>query len=195
MLHRVDELKAEDMMNRKRDALTGNLREISLSDVIQLVALGGRSGALRLESERARGVLWFDSGRIVRATMGARSGEQAFYAAMTLTEGTFSVAFDVVCPGVNVDAEAYGLLMEGARRIDECNRVRAELGTGNYVRVDAAFAEIDPVDTAVAHLFAAPCPIDIAVSGCAFGELEMLTAIARLVQSGVLAPAAVCRAA
>jgi hypothetical protein len=43
-------------------------------------------------------------------------------------------------------------------------------------------------DLAVAFLFGAPCPVDMALSRCAVGELEALEMIARLVETRVLQP-------
>ena len=167
-------------------ALTGSLEQIALSDVVQIVANDPRAGVLMLDSARFRGAIWFRAGQIVGAELGGRSGAEAFYAAMTITDGQFRLVFDVPCPRPNVDAPTFPLLMEGARRIDECNRIRATLQSDDFDFVRSDTGSVAGEDLVVAFLFGAPCSVDRAVGCCAIGELEALETVARLVAVGVL---------
>jgi hypothetical protein len=148
-----------------------------------MVTTGTRSGRIRLTSPNARGAIWFSGSQILRAELGGRVGALAFYAAMALEAGDFEVALDVTCPDANVDGSCVPLLMEGARRIDEQNRIRDMLGFDVSL---ARVAEPSNEDRAVAHLFDAPCGVDVALDRCAIGDLEALEVIARLVETGVL---------
>jgi CheY-like chemotaxis protein len=71
----------------------GSFGVLDLTEVVQAIALGGKTGRLSLELEAGEGWLLFDSGRVVHAEFDSRSGESAFAAmvgaAQTDAEGTF----------------------------------------------------------------------------------------------------------
>jgi len=71
----------------------GSFGVLDLTEVVQAIALGGKTGRLSLELEAGEGWLLFDSGRVVHAEFDSRSGESAFAAmvgaAQTDPEGTF----------------------------------------------------------------------------------------------------------
>jgi CheY-like chemotaxis protein len=71
----------------------GSFGVLDLTEVVQAIALGGKTGRLSLDLEAGEGWLLFDSGRVVHAEFDSRSGESAFAAmvgaAPTDPEGTF----------------------------------------------------------------------------------------------------------
>jgi CheY-like chemotaxis protein len=71
----------------------GSFGVLDLTEVVQAIALGGKTGRLSLDLEAGEGWLLFDSGRVVHAEFDSRSGESAFAAmvgaAQTDPEGTF----------------------------------------------------------------------------------------------------------
>jgi tetratricopeptide (TPR) repeat protein len=60
-------------------ALTGDLSEIGLLDVIQILDNCQKTGRLLVSSERQAGTIFFNAGRIVNATYQEKAGEQAIY--------------------------------------------------------------------------------------------------------------------
>ncbi|MFN8007043.1 MAG: tetratricopeptide repeat protein [Terriglobia bacterium] len=107
-------------------ALRGDLSELGLLDVIQILDNAQKSGKLTVRSEDQDGVIFFNSGRIVNATYQKKSGEQAMYALVGVKGGTFDYqpsdkAFDVVIHNSNTN-----LLLEGLRLLDEANRDAGE---------------------------------------------------------------------
>ena len=71
----------------------GSFGVLDLTEVVQAIALGGKTGRLSLELDAGEGWLLFDSGRVVHAEFDSRSGESAFAAmvgaAQTDPEGSF----------------------------------------------------------------------------------------------------------
>ena len=71
----------------------GSFGVLDLTEVVQAIALGGKTGRLALRLEAGEGSLLFDSGRVVHAEFDSRTGESAFAAmvgaAQTDPEGTF----------------------------------------------------------------------------------------------------------
>jgi tetratricopeptide (TPR) repeat protein len=107
-------------------ALRGDLSEIGLLDVIQLLENCQKNGKLLIASEKRAGTISFNGGRIVNAAYQDKCGEQAVYALVAVKGGTFdyqpsAVPFDVVIHNSNTN-----LLLEGLRLLDESNREQGE---------------------------------------------------------------------
>jgi len=103
-------------------ALRGDLSEIGLLDVIQILDNCQKTGQLQVSSEGQAGTIFFNVGRIVNAIYQEKAGEQAMYALVAVKGGAFeyqpsSTAFDVVIHNSNTN-----LLLEGLRLLDEANR-------------------------------------------------------------------------
>ena len=102
--------------------LTGGLGELPLADLVEMTALGSKTGRLTLTDEEggvAGSLLSFRDGRLVAAACGPLADERGFYALLELKAGSFD--FD---PQAQLDEETCNLsteslLMEGMRRIDE----------------------------------------------------------------------------
>jgi hypothetical protein len=97
----------------------GSLKELHLPDVIQLVAVSGKSGCFRLSKDGAEGAIYLESGRIVHAVFGRLSGEEAVYSLATWTEGSFRFVPGEEAPAKTISKSNTNLLMEAARRMDE----------------------------------------------------------------------------
>ena len=103
-------------------ALKGDLSELGLLDVIQILDSAQKSGKLLISSEGQDGAIYFNSGRIVNASYQKKIGEQAVYALVGVKGGTFEYepsdkAFELVINNSNTN-----LLLEGLRLLDEANR-------------------------------------------------------------------------
>ncbi len=103
-------------------ALKGDLSEIGLLDVIQILDNCQKTGQLHVSSEGQAGTIFFNVGRIVNAVYQEKAGEQAMYSLVAVKGGTFeykpsTTAFDVVIHNSNTN-----LLLEGLRLLDEANR-------------------------------------------------------------------------
>ena len=97
----------------------GSLKELHLPDVIQLVAVSGKSGCFRLSKDGAEGVIYLENGRIVHAILGRLTGEEAVYSLATWSEGTFRFVPSEEPPAKTISKSNTNLLMEAARRMDE----------------------------------------------------------------------------
>jgi len=118
-------------------AIRGNLNEASLPDVLQLLAMGGKTGTLTLTVDRSAGTISFDNGRICHASVANRrlTTDDAVFAMFKWTHGFFS--FDAKIgppPGadlISVDPQA--LLLEGARRVDEWSLIEKKIPSFDIV--------------------------------------------------------------
>lgn len=103
---------------RARGGVSGSLTEMSLPDVVQILSNGRKTGRLQLVGAK-RGEIHFADGQVHDARCGELTGEEAFYALLTLREGTFSLDPSFVPPKRVVHTSTEGLLLEGMRRMDE----------------------------------------------------------------------------
>jgi len=112
-------------------AIRGHLSEASLPDVLQLLAMGNKSGALTLTVPGSGGTICFDGGRICYAAILGRNlgTEDSVFVMFKWTDGLFSFEPGVRPPAaarlVSVDPQA--LLLEGARRVDEWSLIEKKL--------------------------------------------------------------------
>ena len=116
-------------------AFQGSLEELSLPDVIQLVAGSGKSGIFKLESEVAAGEIVLRDGQIVHASCGDLSGEEAFYDLATWQEGSFRFAPGGDDAPVTIEKSNTNLLMAAAQRIDEWKVLVSRVPSTNMVPV------------------------------------------------------------
>lgn len=100
-------------------AFQGSLKELPLPDVIQLVAVSGKSGAFLIEDRAGKGKIFLRDGHIVHAEVGALAGEDAVYELATWTEGEFKFDTNQTASSDTIEKSNTNILMEAARRIDE----------------------------------------------------------------------------
>lgn len=118
-------------------AIRGNLNEASLPDVLQLLAMGSKSGTLSLTVPGSGGTICFENGRICHATIHGRNlgTEDSVFLMFKWNDGLFSFEPGVRPPAgsrvVSVDPQS--LLLEGARRVDEWSLIEKKLSSFEVV--------------------------------------------------------------
>ncbi|KPK51597.1 MAG: hypothetical protein AMJ63_11890 [Myxococcales bacterium SG8_38_1] len=102
--------------------VSGSLQEMSLPDVIQILANGRKSGRLQVSHGSLFGELMFQDGSIHDATFGDLRGAEAVYGILRLTEGDFALAPDSTPVEDAIGIPTHHLLLEAMRRLDEEQR-------------------------------------------------------------------------
>ncbi|MBI5014916.1 MAG: DUF4388 domain-containing protein [Deltaproteobacteria bacterium] len=116
-LHRAAARRAPE-----RGYITGNLRDMSLADTLQILSGGGKTAVVSIEGPEGIGQVAVDQGRVVDARAPGLIGEEALYQMIRWTEGGFRIAPGQTVDAVTVEGSTEGLLMEGFRRLDEDRR-------------------------------------------------------------------------
>ncbi len=106
-------------------ALEGNLQDLSLPNVLQIICLERQRVAIMLRRNAESGAIYFEDGEIVHAAVGRLVGEEAVYQLLTWTEGNFRTTTDVKIERRTIRSRWDQLLMEGMKRLDELERDRA----------------------------------------------------------------------
>ncbi len=111
---------------RAGGTLQGTLGVMDLVELAQAMALGGKTGELRLALAAGHGAIVFQAGRIVHADFGGRTGERAFAALAAAAQREAGATFSFT-PGATDDAggprtihrSVEQLLLAVAAEIDE----------------------------------------------------------------------------
>lgn len=118
-------------------AIRGNLSEASLPDVLQLLAMGGKTGTLSLTVPGCAGTICFENGRICHATISGRGlgTEDSVFLMFKWNDGSFSFEPGVLPPESSrvVSVDPQSLLLEGARRVDEWSLIEKKLPSFDVV--------------------------------------------------------------
>ncbi len=107
------------MQHTNGHTVRGNLRTLSLPNLIQVYCTERHAGRLRMHCQGSDGSVFFQNGQVVHATLGTRTGEQALYDLLTWTEGDFELDMGANGPIRTINTSWSALLLEGMRRFDE----------------------------------------------------------------------------
>ena len=123
-----------------RTRFSGSLSEMSVVDLLQTIDVSRKSGVLTLvAADGQEGMISFDSGAVINASVEDLRGEDAIYRQLLWREGTFDLEFRKVSLSERtVHRTTQALLMEGMRRLDEWSRLVELLpGFDTVLEVDA----------------------------------------------------------
>jgi pSer/pThr/pTyr-binding forkhead associated (FHA) protein len=100
----------------------GNLAEIPVFAVLQILEMGRKTGLLRLESAQGPGKLWLCAGAPVHAETKLQKGFDAAVAVVNMSSGNFSFEPQQDAPERTIQASVTELLLEASRIQDEAAR-------------------------------------------------------------------------
>jgi hypothetical protein len=173
-------------------AFQGSLRELPLPDIIQLVAVSGKTGVFHLKNGGDSGRIFLEKGQIVHAVAGPIEGEQAVYELARWLAGEF-----VFTPGTEPEAKTVeksntNLLMEAARQIDEWKILAKKIGSTRMVPVFAPNSQgtsvsFTPTEWALVSRVDERRNIEEIAAALGQGAFDVCKVIYGLLTSGVLA--------
>src|SRR5512142_567100 len=113
----------------------GSLKELPLADIVQLVAVSGKTGMFSLTRAAERGVVYIHNGQITHAKVGEVEGEDAIYNLALWSQGDFQFSPGVESETRTITRSNTNLLMEAARRSDEWKILSKKIPTTESVPV------------------------------------------------------------
>ncbi len=113
----------------RKTKFTGNLHDVSIMELIQMLELNRKSGTLQVHDIHEIGWLLFDKGSIIDAYYGDLTRENAVYRMLFLTEGEFDIKFKSIVGEPRITVDTQTLLMDGLRMLDEVNRIEPLFGS------------------------------------------------------------------
>ncbi len=125
LVARVENILAREATRRgakaapRRRGITGDLENLSLPDVLQMLALGMKTACVTLQSGKKKGVLWFLNGSVVHAKLDRTTGVDAMDKMLRWKSGNFSIEHGVETEKRTIEMDTMHLLIECLHKIDE----------------------------------------------------------------------------
>jgi hypothetical protein len=166
----------------------GDLRQVNVFDLLQLLSMNRRSGTLSITTPRGAGEVRLQDGEVFDAVYRRHEGEKALYRLLGENDGSFAFAGGSAATLRRIEMPTSALLMEGARHADEVRVRRTEL------RVENAALIVDrdlPGDAArlakeIAGALAVPRTLDELLDELGSADLELLEVTGKLLSAGHL---------
>lgn len=118
LLQRVKKVKSMDVGTTPVKGFEGNLADLTLAEVIQLLNLNKRSGTLEING-RQTGRIVFENGNMTYAAVNGKEGAEAINRLVTFKEGTFQFGPKQAEVTPNIDGSTMNILLEALRLSDE----------------------------------------------------------------------------
>jgi DNA-binding response OmpR family regulator len=110
-----------------RTHFSGSIEDMAVVDLLQTFEVSRKTGVVHLKTGVQTAHVYFREGKVLDAELGALTGEEAIYRALTWNEATFEVSFEPVTRRDAIESSTQGVLMEGMRRLDEWSRMTEQL--------------------------------------------------------------------
>ncbi len=170
--------------------ISGNLAQVFLPDLWQMLSLNSKSGIIQVEGEGISGSIYIENGEIVSAVTQNIVGEKALFRMIPLKEGKFRFIPGKVGVRRTIFAPSQHVVLEGMRHFDELEKLggkkpapsesvmvakdaRAVAGAGGAVREILLLAEF------CNH-------VEDIVNNCSFPDLVVYETLLHLKNRGVL---------
>ncbi len=105
----------------------GDLQQVPLADLLQLLSMNRRSGALVITTPAGTGEVRLASGEVIDAVYRRLEGEKALFRLLGERDGHFAFTPGDPASVRRIASATSRLLMEAMRQVDEVRRLRAEL--------------------------------------------------------------------
>ncbi|MHB1024736.1 MAG: DUF4388 domain-containing protein [Desulfobacteria bacterium] len=170
--------------------ISGNLSQIFLPDLWQMLAMNRKNGILQVEAEHISGSVYIERGEIISAVTRNIGGEKALFRLIPLKEGKFRFLPGKVGVRRTIFTPSQQAILEGMRHDDELRR----LGDTLPHPTDAVAVVPDAREIAAAGgvireilLLAEFCAtVEEIVDNCGFPDLVVYEALIALQARGVL---------
>jgi DNA-binding response OmpR family regulator len=118
--------------------LAGSVEHLAISDLLQILALNGKDGTVRLQRGTDEGRIEFAGGRIVDAAAGSAHGTKALFRMLGWADATFRVTpREGDLPEATIAVSTATVLMDGLVSLDEWSRW-SKLLPGEQMRLELA---------------------------------------------------------
>jgi DNA-binding response OmpR family regulator len=195
VLGRIDQIfrrvEASRQVSGESREIEGNLAQIPLVDLLQILAVNRKTGRLRIERDGEAGEIALAEGRVTDAALGAAGGEKALYRLLTRREGQFAFVPGPAAGGEpRIERKVEELVLEGLRQADELARLLPALpGPAERVELAVDPSEIPeglhPVTEQVVGLLAPSArPFQELLDRGRASDLEVSRAVLALVEKG-----------
>jgi len=115
------------------EVLKGNLAQLPLLDIINMLTAGNKSGRLDIHQGSKSGEIYLQQGKLVHAVTGAHMGEKSIFVLTRWIEGDFSFTPDVEAPEQSIDNTTEQILLEASRQAEQWEDIRGVISSTDTV--------------------------------------------------------------
>lgn len=165
----------------------GDLAQVSVVDLIQLLGANQRSGVLTLQTPLGTGEVRFGAGEVLDALYRRLEGKKALFRLLGEREGAFSFVGGVASSFLRrIDAPTNALLMDGIREIDEARELRSLLSLGDDALIALAPPQLDTpeIDAMVLNMLATPRTLLELLDEVSALDLDVMRSVSELLAGG-----------
>ncbi len=128
-------------------SLIGNLKDLNISNIIQLNCMERNSSRLSIKTRGSTGVIFFEGGQITHAEFDNKEGEEAVYKMLGAAEGEFKVENGVTAACKTIKTSWNSLLLEGMRILDEARENKDKVSE----KISEEIRKVDGVRDVLIH--------------------------------------------
>lgn len=170
---------------------SGDVTELAVAELLQTIQYGRKDAEIRIEHDGVLSRIWCTDGEVVDATTGQLVGAAAVYRLLSLERGRVYADFAPVEHARTIKVSTPALLMESARRFDECRQLRQQLGDMTMVCVPSGRALApegltNSTQLGVLRLLDGVRHLEEVVQVSPFADLETLTTLSQLTELQLL---------
>jgi hypothetical protein len=184
---RVHAVPARAAQTVESSDFRGDLTQVSVPDLLQLLSMNRRSGTLTLQTPLGTGEVRMFDGEIVDALYRRLEGQKALFRLLGERDGTFSFGSGASMSLLRrIDLPTSSLLMEGMRQFDEVRRLREALDLEGDGLIAVGQPNPDASETIqmLFEMLATPRTIAELLDEVPVLDLEVLTALSELLETG-----------
>jgi CheY-like chemotaxis protein len=185
-----------DCLPAEKVDFSGNLEELNIEDIVQLIEINEKTGELNYEIPPAAicGSIFFKTGNVAHAMAGNLQGEEAFYELATIKNGYAKFISRETDVSESISSQTMALLFEAARMEDEAGAVSHLLdGQDKTLRLKSSKIpadikenlDIDWVLTITAMIQAGKTVSEI-MDGSGMSRVRAQHILAELIKAGVV---------
>lgn len=192
-LQRVEKVQGLPKSENQTDGIIGNLSQMSLPDLLQILELGWKTGVISLTRDNETGSIYLQNGKIVHALWHKLTGPDAFFRLIRWKEGQFKFTEKPLPDSaVTMSESSQGLVMEGLRQSDEIEKIKWKLPDQNVVLLlndnRLILADIPDDYQKVLMLIDNKSTMNELIEKCPFNELFFYQGLEELFNLQVIVP-------
>ncbi|MBI5419108.1 MAG: DUF4388 domain-containing protein [Deltaproteobacteria bacterium] len=170
--------------------ISGNLSQVFLPDLWQMLSLNSKSGIIQVEGEGMSGSIYIEKGEIVSAVTQNIVGEKALFRLIPLKEGKFRFIPGKVGVRRTIFTPSQHAVLEGMRQFDELVKLGSQRPAPNesvlIVKDARSLAGAGGVVREILLLAEFCSRVDDIVNNCSFPDLPVYETLLHLKKRGVL---------
>ncbi len=118
LLERTQKLKTIEDKTESKKSFSGELKDLSIVELVQMLNLNKKSGVLKIEG-LGSGEIYLQGGQIIGAKIGDKEGEDAIYEMVTFEDGSFNFEVSNEKFPFTIKSGTMNVIMEACRIMDE----------------------------------------------------------------------------